>query len=394
MIIALVGKPSVGKSTFFKAATLADVEIHERPFTTIKTSEGVAYVNINCADKELNTQCNPREGFCVNHERFIPIRMIDVPGLVEKSYLGKGLGNLFLSDLNQADVLIHVIDASGSTNAKGETVEPGTYDPAEDIRFLETELDMWYLMILKRGWEKFARTIQQEQLNVVKSIAKQLSGLKVTEAIVQPLIKNMKPNPTEWTEDDLLGLARELRKETKPMVIAANKSDLGPSKENITRLQKDFPDYTIIPCAADAELALREAEKSHVIAYTPGDKTFKLIKDVNEKQQQALAFIQKNILDTYENTGIQTILNTAVFDILNYICIFPGGLNNLKDSSGKILPDCFLLPKGTTALQFAFRLHTDIGNNFIKAIDVNTKKPIGKDHVLKHRDIVEIMVKK
>ena len=65
-------------------------------------------------------------------------------------------------------------------------------------------------------------------------------------------------------------------------------------------------------------------------------------------------------------------------------------MSKLEDSDGNVLPDCFLMPTGSTSLDFAYKLHTDFGRNFIKAIDVRTKKTVGKEHVLQHLDIVEI----
>ncbi len=167
MIVGIVGAPNKGKSTFFKSATLADAAIGNYPFTTIEPNEGIGYVRVPCIDKELNTQCTPREGFCVNHIRYVPIKLLDVAGLVPDAHKGKGMGNEFLDDLSQADVLIHVIDVSGSTNEKGEVVQALSHDPAGDIKFLEIELDMWYLRILKKGWEQFARKIHQEKANLV-----------------------------------------------------------------------------------------------------------------------------------------------------------------------------------------------------------------------------------
>ncbi len=396
MLIGVVGKPSAGKSTFFKAATLANVEIANYPFTTIKPNHAMGHVRIDCVDKEFNKQCNPRVGYCTKHQRFVCIDMLDVAGLVPEAYLGKGKGNQFLNDLNQADVLIHIVDVSGSLNAHGEQVESLSYDPADDVRFLEIELDMWYLQIMKNGWDKFTRQVQQEKSKISKAIAKQLSAVRVTEALVEDAIKKFHlevDNITLWTDEHLGHLASYFRQHTKPMLLAANKIDIPGAEKNYEQLCKEFPQYKIIPCSGDAELALREAAKHGIIDYISGDSSFTILAPdkLNEKQKNALAFIQKNILERFGSTGIQKILNTAVFDLLGYIAVFPGGVNNLVDSLGRCLPDCFLLPPKSTALDFAFKIHTDIGNKFVRAVDVKTKMSLGKDHVLKQRDVVEIM---
>ncbi len=398
MIIGLVGKPSAGKSTFFKAATLAEVEIANYPFTTIEKNEGIGFVKVRCADQDFGTQCNPRFGYCLNHKRFVPVQIIDVAGLVPGAHEGKGRGNQFLDDLRQADALIHVVDMSGSIDANGNPVNPGSYDPIKDIEFLETEIDMWYLGILKKGWEKFARQIKQENLDIHKALGKQLSGLKVTEEMVEDAIKklNLGESVDKWSNENMKELATELRKMSKPIMIAANKIDLPAAKENYERVKEKFPEYEIIPCSAEAELALKEAAKKELIRYIPGDNNFEIIqKDkLNEKQQKALSFIKTNILERFKSTGVQKILDTAVFKLLKYIAVFPGGVNKLQDSEGRVLPDCFLLPFGSTALDFAYSLHTDLGDKFIKAIDVRTRKIIGKDHKLNHLDVIEIVTSK
>ena len=395
MQIGLVGKPSAGKSTFFKASTLADVAIANYPFTTIKPNTGVGYVKVDCVDKDFNVQCNPREGYCVEHKRFIPVQIIDVAGLVPDAHLGKGRGNQFLDDLRQADVLIHIIDTSGSLNANGEPVETGSHDPADDIRFLEVEIDMWYLGILKKGWEKFARTIQQSHQPVAIAISKQLSGLSVTEDMAKEMIQKLnlnKETPTLWTEDELKKLATEFRKLTKPMIIACNKMDVNISQQNFERLQKEFPDYKLVPCSAEMELALKEAAKHGLVEYIPGNKEFK-IKDeskLNDSQKKGLEFV-KQFNEKFGSTGVQHILDSAIFEHLRYIAIFPGGVGKLQDQHGNYIPDCFLLPENSTALDFAFKLHTDIGKNFIRAVDVKKKQTVGKDYKLHHRDVVEII---
>ncbi|MEM4244778.1 MAG: redox-regulated ATPase YchF [Candidatus Nanoarchaeia archaeon] len=397
MIIGLVGKPNCGKSTFFKAATLADVEIANYPFTTIEKNEGVGFVSVDCVDNFFNVQCSPKFGYCVKHKRFVPVQLIDVAGLVPDAHLGKGRGNQFLDDLRQADVLIHIVDISGSVNEHGEPVEPLSYDPANDISFLEVELDMWYFQIIKKGWERFSRQIVQERTDVVKALAKQLSGLKVTEEHVLTAFRelNLPMDVLALKDDHLKALASELRQVTKPMVIAANKIDIPGSDKNLERLIKLFPKYRIIPCSADFELALKEAAKNKLIQYIPGSANFTILNESNltPKQKEALKFIQ-GLLDKYGSTGIQNVLNYAVFELLNYIAIFPVANSHLTDKDNRILPDCYLVPKDTTALDFAFRVHTDIGSNFVRAIDLKTKKVVGKDHKLQHMDVVEIVSSK
>ncbi len=397
MIIGLVGKPSCGKSTFFKASTLMEVDIANYPFTTIKPNSGVGYVRVDCACKFFNVTCNPRHGFCKNRIRYVPVEMIDVAGLVPGAHLGKGRGNQFLNDLNQADVLIHVVDISGSLNEGGEQIETGAYDPAKDIKFLEIEIDYWYLGILKKGWDKFSRQVQQEHSDVKKAIAKQMSSMRITEPMAEDVLRKLGLDDkliTAYTEDDLLNMAVEFRKRTKPMIIAANKIDVKSGKENYERIKKEFPHLIIIPCSAESELALKEAEKHGLIEYLPGDKSFKPLKELNDNQKTALNFIQHNILDKFGSTGVQEVVDRAVFELLRYIAIFPGGIGKLQDQDGNVLPDCFLLPPGSTALDFAFKIHSDLGNNFIKAMHAKKKLPIGKDYPLENGDVLEIITRK
>ncbi len=396
MLIGVVGKANVGKSSFFKAATLAEVEIANYPFATIKPNTGVAYVKVDCADKEFNAQCTPRTGYCIDHQRFVPFQLTDVAGLVPGASEGKGMGNEFLNDLNPADVLVHVVDMAGSTNEKGEFKGPGSYDPTNDILFLERELDMWFLSIFNRNFEKVARTIQSTKQHPSLAITKQMSGLKVTETIAREALRTCKvpEDPVAWTEQDRLLLASELRRRTKPIIIAANKIDLPSADRYLNAAREKFRHLTIVPCCADAEIALREAAKKGLIHYIPGERTFTITGAVNEKQQQALSFIQEQVLNKYGSTGVQQVLDTAVFSVLKYKAIFPGGVNNLKDSEGRTLPDCFLLPEQATALDFAAVIHSDLAKNFIRAIDVRTKKVVGKDHLLQHRDVLEIVTKK
>lgn len=397
MLIGIVGKPNCGKSTFFKALTLADITIANYPFATIKPNHGYGHVRIPCAETFFQVKCNPREGFCIKGNRFVPVEVIDVAGLVPGASEGKGMGNQFLDDLNQADALIHVIDVSGSTNEKGEPVGQNAYDPANDVEFLEKELDQWYLRILDKGWERFARTIQQEHSDIAKALAKQLSGLRVDEDLVKEAIRDLALDPQKpaaWTDAQRLGLASAFRKATKPIVIAANKIDVPGASDNFTRLVEQFPEYRIVACSAESELALKEAAKHGLLDYIPGEKDITVKGALNEKQEKAINFIKDQVLEKFNTTGVQDVMNAVVFQVLQYIAVFPGGLNKLEDQHGNVLPDCFLLPKESTALQFAYRIHSDLGDKFIRAIDVKTKMTVGKEHQLKHLDVIEIVTAK
>ncbi len=396
MFIGLVGKPSAGKSTFFRALTLMDVACASYPFTTIQPNEGVGFVKVDCVDAELGKQCVPREGYCVQHKRFVPVKVVDVAGLVPGAHEGKGLGLEFLNDLSQADALIHIVDVSGSLNERGEPVAPGSYDPAKDIEFLEHELDMWYLDIFRKAWRHFTRTVYLTKENIVTAIARQFSGLRVNEDMVEVQLTKLgliDKTVTLWADDELAALTRALRRETKPMLIAANKMDVPGADVKLRELKERFPHLLIMPCSAESELVLKGASNKGLISYIPGEKEFTVpdAGKLSAEQRGALEFIRTRVLGPFGSTGVQETLNAAVFTLLGYIAVFPGAVNDLMDDEGRTLPDCFLMPPRTTALDFAFKLHTDLGEHFIRAVNVKTRMPIKKDRILAHRDVIEIV---
>lgn len=391
MLIGIVGKPSTGKSSFFMAATGVVVERSPRPFTTIKPNRAIGYVEVECVDKEFGVKCNPRAGYCINSRRFVPVELLDVAGLVPGAHEGKGLGNKFLDDLRQADVLIHIVDASGSTNENGEKVAIGSYDPAKDIVFLENELNYWIKGILDNNWQRLCKDSKKEGNE--KVLFDQFTGLGISKNAVAKTLHelNLREKPLEqWSEDEKFAFAKKMRAIGKPILIAANKCDLPGAYQNYQRLVKQFPDYFIVPCSAEAEIALKSAAKNGFIKYIPGDSDFEIVGTLDEQQKKAMDFL-KNYIKMAGGTGVQKALNSAVFDFLHYIAVFPGGVNKLADSKGNILPDCFLMKPGSTALDFAATIHSDLAKGFVKAIDVRTKKALGADYVLKHRDIIEIM---
>lgn len=391
MLIGLVGKPSCGKSTFFQATTSIPVERDARPFTTIKPNHGIGYVEVECVDKEFKVKCNPRAGFCIESRRFVPVDLLDVAGLVPGAHEGKGLGNKFLDDLRQADVLIHIVDASGSTNELGEPVDVGSHDPCKDVLFLEEELNHWIKSILDKNWDKLVKENNLKKLEDVLSA--QFSGLGISKNAIVKTLKSLHLEDKklgEWTETERFDFARKMREMGKPIIIAANKCDRPTAANHIKKLNETYPNYLIVPCSAEAEIALKEAAKKEFINYVPGDMRLEIKKELNDQQKKAMDVLA-NVLKEYNGTGVQRLLNAAVFDFLHYFAVFPGGVNNLVDSSGRTLPDCFLLPPNSTAIDFAGAIHSDFAKRFIKAIDVKTRLSHGADHPLKHRDVIEFM---
>jgi len=393
MLLGVVGKPNCGKSTFFQAITLSDVEAANYPFATIEPNEGIGFVKVSCACQDFDTTCNPRTGRCIDGTRFVPIKMIDVAGLVPGAHEGKGMGLAFLDDLNQADALIHVIDLSGGTNAKGEPVEPGSYDPAKDIEFLEEELDQWYLTIMKKNWEKLVRKVTQTDLDRDDELTEQFSGVGATEGIIKDTLRETNLEDItldKWKESDLLEFCSVLRRYTKPMLIAANKADMPGAMETYERLVDEFPEHTIVLLSAESELALKRADEKGVVDYIPGNNSFTIGDGASDKQMKALGFIE-DVVSHLGGTGAQSVVDKTVFDVLKMVYVFPGGANKLEDKDGNTLPDCFLLPRGSTVLDFAYHIHSDLGEGFIRAIDVRSQQNVKKDHEVSNGDVLEII---
>jgi len=394
--IGLIGKTNTGKTTFFNSATLGSGEISNYPFTTQHPSIGNANAITLCVHKELNVQDNPKNSRCLDGWRFIPVELVDLPGLIKGAWKGKGLGNQFLSIAAQSDVLLHIVDVSGGIDASGKIAEPGTGDPIADIADIEEELVMWYLKLLEGNRDKISRAINSG-IEEVTAIADIFRGIGVREQHVKyglEVNKLLDVKFDDWDPAKAKDFSWSLRDISKPTLIVANKVDLRYASENFKRLREEYKDTIIVPCSADAELTLRRAEFRGMIKYLPGDERFE-IKDqqkLTDKQKWALNFIRKDILGEYMRTGVQFAINVAVFKLLRMNAVYPvADVSKLSDKDGNILPDVYLMKSGSTIEDLAREIHTELVKGLLYAIDIRDGLRLPINYHIKDRDILSIV---
>ncbi|WP_435360790.1 redox-regulated ATPase YchF [Haloarchaeobius sp. DFWS5] len=386
--IALAGKPNAGKSTFYKAATLADVDIANYPFTTIDPNRGVTHVRTECPCLTRDERCGDEH--CHDGKRYVPVELIDVAGLVPGAHEGRGLGNQFLDALTNADVIINVVDASGATNAEGEPVEPGSHDPMDDIDFIEEEMDMWLTGIVDRNWESVERKSRSPDFDMDESLTDLLSGFGASNADIQTVLRGMEypEDPIQWDAEDREKLAREIRARTKPIIVAANKADVADPANLQRLLDSEKP---VIPTTAEGELALRKGAEAGAIDYDPGDDAFELGEGVSDAQRQALDGLRAT-MDEWGGTGVQDALDYAVYDLLDHLTAFPvQDASKWTDGSGNVLPDAFLLPRGSTPVDLAYAVHSDIGDGYLHAVDAKSGRDVGDSYELDEGDVIKIV---
>jgi ribosome-binding ATPase len=394
LLVGIVGKPNVGKSTFFSAATLKSVPIADYPFTTITPNVGMGYLRTKCVCKEMGVTDTPRNSVCQDGTRLIPVKLVDVAGLVEGASEGRGRGNQFLDEIRQADALIHVVDVSGGTDMEGKKVEPGVNDPSSDVRMIEKELDLWIFGIIKKDWEKSARLSEQVKSKISAHLAQRLSGLGIDEETIEAALQHIHlrtEKPSSWTDENLMALVKELREKNKPSLLAANKADLPGAQLGLEKLKQTG--RVVIPTASEAELLLRRAAEHSVIRYTPGDADFQVTKaDITPQQERALHLVREKVLIPYGYTGVQQAIDQAYFGLLKAIVVYPvEDETKLSDKNGNVLPDAYVMPGGSTAIELAKKIHTDLAQGFLYAIDARTGMRLSGDHVMKNGDILKIV---
>jgi ribosome-binding ATPase YchF (GTP1/OBG family) len=395
--IGIIGKTNAGKTTFFNAATSLSAEVSTYPFTTKKPNIGKAYVQTICACKELKVKDNPVNSLCIDGWRFIPVELIDLPGLIKDAWRGKGLGIQFLNIAAQADALLHIVDASGSIDKEGRLTRPGVGNPVLDVYDIEEEIVMWFMSNLERNMEKIMKQIEKTKAPLEKAFYEILAGAKVKIEHIREALSALNLNEKdirEWSKEDLRNFARKIRELSKPTIIVANKMDIAYADANFERLRDEFKDMFVVPCSSEAELALRRAEQKGFIKYIPGEETFKVIDEskLTNEQKWALNYVQQRVFSRLMRTGVQFAINLCVFKLLKMNTVYPvEDPTNLSDKKGNILPDVFLVPPNATVKDLAAQIHTDLAKTMIYAIDARTGLRLPTDYVIRDRDIISIV---
>lgn len=386
--LALAGKPNTGKSTFFAAATMADVDTGNYPFTTIDPNRGITHARTDCPCLDLDGRCG--NDTCRAGKRYVPVELVDVAGLVPGAHEGRGLGNQFLDALTEADAIVNVIDAAGATNAEGEPVAIGTHDPIEEVDFVVEELDHWFADILERNWEGVARQSRSPEFDLEAALTDVLTGVGATEADVVSVLRELAypDDPLTWEREQFETLGVAIRRQTKPVVIAANKVDVAPAEHVEALLDLDLP---VVPTTAEGELALRRAARADLVDYDPGDATFEVVGEISDEQHRALEALRDTMAD-HAGTGVQATIDTAVYDVLDRITAFPvQDASNWVDASGTVLPDAHLLPRGSTPRDLAYAVHSDIGDGYLHAVDARSGRDVSEDYELAEGDVIKVV---
>ena len=427
MRIGLVGKPNVGKSTTFSALTQTPVDIANYPFTTIEPNVGVAWIPLRqpCACSALRAKreaagrlepttdddprkgsiCSPNTGSCVEHNRLIPVTMVDVAGLVPGAHEGRGRGNQFLSDLARCDALIQVVDVSGTTDLEGNPVGEGGSNPVEEHEFLLGELDAWIRGIIESSWQRGARRVQSEgDKALLTYILDQLSGIGADETHVSvglAAVSSEHPDagvPWSWGIEELSTLAKTVRAALFPICVAANKADR--AEDGSWKQLADLVTSSggiLVPTSAEAELALSRASAAGLIQHRPGREGFTITEDgeskLSEAQRTALSSIDKS-LSRWSGGGLVGLVGDIVFDRLDRRVAYPvQDETHWVDGEGNVLPDAILIPEETTAKGLAYAVHTDLGDGFIRDTDARSGRVIGADHEVQTGDVIRIHAK-
>ena len=332
----------------------------------------------------MSDKCKPNYGGCVEGRRSVPIELLDVAGLVPGAHEGKGLGNKFLDDLRHADALVHVVDASGRTNAEGENTRG--YDPSQDIAWLRSEIVAWIKGNLYQRWGSIKRRHVAVKASAVDTLQAQFSGYGSTSQLVaRTLDKLALKEPLEhWSEETVDRVVAAFTDEKFPTVIALNKIDDPDAYTNLMKITKMYKNSLVVPCSARAELFLRKMAKQGYVQYVEGSDSVWTrqdliddgdpegggLKEMDEKNKEIIDEYKDMILYRYNSTGVVDVLSAAA-KLLGLVPIFPVR-STATFSSGSdtkaAFRDCVLVKRNSTVGEVAKKVMGDVTIAYVEGV--------------------------
>ncbi|EGV62256.1 hypothetical protein PSN45_000978 [Yamadazyma tenuis] len=371
IVIGLVGKPSSGKSTTLNALTDANAKIGAFPFTTIDPNKATGYLEVDCACKRfgLEASCKPTYGYCKHGKRGVPIMLLDVAGLVPNAHLGRGLGNKFLSDLTEADCLIHIVDVSGTTDSEGKATRG--YDPLQDIEWLQDEIFRWILGNLKERWGSVVRKHVGTKSTTLETLRAQLGGYYANKNLIAKCLDDIPNLPAlqHWDEEMIETVVRSFMKHKFPTVLAMNKMDHPDSDKNVSKIILRYPDSKCVLTSSITEILLRKLAAQKYIKYEPGtefvdtkdDLPDEDLKPLDDKLRNRIENIRDLVLYRFGSTGTVQLLQTAT-ELLQLIPVYTvRNIHNYTGASGsEVFRNCLLVKKGTPVISVARKVMGDV----------------------------------
>ena len=318
--VGLVGLPNVGKSTTFNALTKAqNAEAQNYPFCTIEPNKAIVPV----PDKRLDALAkivNPEK---IQHST---IDFVDIAGLVKGASKGEGLGNQFLSNIREVEVILHIVRCFDDGNIVH--VE-GSIDPLRDIDIIESELVFADIAQLEKKMEKLKKEAKFDKdaaarLDIAKELMVHLEELNSISSF------------ENRDDEHFISLDKELRfLSNKDIIYGANVDEDALMEEN--EYVKRVQEYA---ASKNCDVVMLCAKVEEELVGMDDDEAKEFLNDFG-----------------VEESGLEKIIHTA-FDKLGLQSYFTAGVQEVR---------AWTIPQGCKAPQAAAVIHNDFEKGFIKA---------------------------
>jgi len=352
--VGIAGLPNVGKSTLFKTLTKKEIDISNYPFCTIDPNVGIVKV----PDERLE-----KLAVFSKSKKIVPtaIEFVDIAGLVKDAHKGEGLGNKFLANIREVDMIAHLVrgfEDSNITHVSGKT------DPKSDIETINLELILADLETVNKSLskvEKEARSGDKNSIalkNILEKYKQALENEKFANTVV-----------LDETEKRVFNNLQLLT--NKPILYVINVNE----NQNLEK-EKILPEIEnkiFIPIKFELDLSELSIEEA--------------------KEFKAETKLDKNI------SGLENLI-TRCYELLGLITFLTTGEDETR---------AWTIKKGSTAPQAGRAIHSDFEEKFIRASVINWQKLLdsgswqnaiekgllrteGKEYITQDGDVIEFKI--